>query len=110
MKLPPSMACKSLTEGLLTRMAPLQRLLDWATAPSSFEEAGGGAGALTLAENKGCAPGYRCMSLTSEFGLQHHGEYQPLATPQLPARFDQRPVWEWGCPARGAQCCASSYS
>ena len=29
------------------------------------------------------------------------GEYKRVPTPQLPPRFDQRPVWEWGCPARG---------
>ena len=32
---------------------------------------------------------------------EFQGEYKRVPTPQLPPRFDQRPVWEWGCPARG---------
>ena len=31
------------------------------------------------------------------------GEYKRVTTPKLPARFEQRDVWEWGCPARGRE-------
>ncbi|CAL1150766.1 unnamed protein product [Cladocopium goreaui] len=98
-------------------MARLQHLLygfDTGGVPavSSFEEAAAAAAPATpgakageqsvnLSQNVGCAPGFRCMSLTSEFGIEHNGEYKRVPTPQLPPRFDQRPVWEWGCPARG---------
>ena len=95
-------------------MSQLRRLLDGfhsgvVTESSSFAEAPvaktpgpkEGEQTVNLSQNVGCAPGFRCMSLTSEFGIEHNGEYKRVPTPQLPPRFDQRPVWEWGCPARG---------
>ncbi|CAE7532007.1 GSTO1 [Symbiodinium natans] len=54
-----------------------------------------------VSQNVGCAPGFRCMSKISEFGMEHNGEYKRVYTPILPPRFEQRDVWEWGCPARG---------
>lgn len=76
---------------------------------SSFQEASGGAPppkeglkkVEKVSQNVGCAPGFRCMSKISEFGMEHNGEYKRVTTPKLPARFEQRDVWEWGCPARG---------
>ncbi|CAJ1445651.1 unnamed protein product [Effrenium voratum] len=74
---------------------------------SSFEAAAPGAAgaaekpAVKVSENVGCAPGFRCMSLISEFGMEHNGEYERVTTPILPPRFEQRDVWEWGCPALG---------
>ncbi|CAE7589317.1 GSTO1 [Symbiodinium pilosum] len=81
----------------------------WPFLKTSFQEAAGGPpvpkeGSKQLekvSQNVGCAPGFRCMSKISEFGMAHNGEYKRVTTPKLPPRFQQRDVWEWGCPARG---------
>ena len=40
---------------------------------------------------------------TASVAVFDGGEYKRVTTPKLPARFEQRDVWEWGCPARGRE-------
>eukprot|EP00931_Biecheleriopsis_adriatica_P069303 TRINITY_DN4316_c0_g1_i1.p1 TRINITY_DN4316_c0_g1~~TRINITY_DN4316_c0_g1_i1.p1 ORF type:complete len:591 (+),score=151.31 TRINITY_DN4316_c0_g1_i1:124-1896(+) len=69
--------------------------------PSSFNEAKP-APEEKVPENIGCAPGFYCISKVENFGLQHHGNYTKEISHDIPKRFSEASVWEWGCPAKGS--------